>query len=277
MSKFWMFIADNIVSLVTVAAGLVILVIQTTSPTPNLLLVSSATLVLVTLLATSEIIERQRRLSRIEKMLADILVQTQAGTERTTTQVWQGAEQIIESLKLGFDKTAVQEKSPGEYYEYLRYRFTTAKQSILWFAVDPRKSSVADVRRPYEDAFEKALREGKVQIRWITTLGSKARKERAYEIVFGKNRSPVAFVGHIPDLVTIPVFTFIIVDNEELMIRPPLEEGGRVTYAVISSKAIVRVFLEYFDRAWEKAVKLDKSENTRRFLKEVPQSQLEKP
>jgi hypothetical protein len=272
MAKFWAFVADNVVSLVTVIAGLAVLIVQSVNRNPDLLLISSATLILVTLLATSEIVERQRRLTRLEKLLEESLAQIQLGTRQNAEQFQKGTKEVIESLKLGFDETMVQAKSPSDYYEYLRYRFASAKQSILWFGIDPRRSSVADVRRPYEDAFENRVREGKVQIRWITSLGSKARKERAYEIIFGKNRSPSAFVGYVLDLPTIPVFAFVIVDNEELLIRPPLVEGGRVTYAIISSKAVVKVFLEYFDRVWEKSIKLDKSENTRRFLKEVQQS-----
>jgi hypothetical protein len=276
MSKFWAFVADNIVSLVTVVVGLGILIVQTTNQNPNLLLISSATLGLVTLLATSEIIERQRRLSRMEKLLEEAVKQVQLGARQNTEQLQNGTKEVIDILKLGFDETMVQTKAPNDYYEYISYRFASAKQSIHWFGVDPRRSWKTDTRRPYEDAFEHVVKEGKVQIRWITSLGSKARKDRAYEIIFGRNNSPSAFVGYIPDSATIPVFAFVIIDNEELLIRPPLEEGGRVTYAVISSKAIVKVFLEYFDKVWEKAVKLDKSENTRHFLKEVPQSQLEK-
>jgi hypothetical protein len=258
MYKFWSFIADNVISLVTVAVGLVVLIVQGINQNVSSNLVAGTTLALVTLLATSEIVERQRRLSRIENLV-----------EQDAKQYQVNMDQIVEKLGEGLDNTVFRQVSPNEAFEYMRYKFATAKRTILWVGVGSRKSTASGTKRAYEDVFEKVAGEGKVQIRWITTLDVKARVERASRLVFGKAKSPNVFVGYFPHSTDLPLFGFVIVDNDDLLIRPPIEEGGRVDYTIVSSRVVSQVFLHYFDALWSKSLKLDRTENTRRLLEET--------
>ena len=68
-SGFWSFIGENIVALSTVFAGVFVLVWQATTDPSNLDPISAAMLALICLLATSEVVERRKRLDKIQNSI----------------------------------------------------------------------------------------------------------------------------------------------------------------------------------------------------------------
>ena len=248
MYRFWSFIADNILSLLSVAIGVIVLVLQGLG-LASTDTVASATLALVALIATSEVVERQRRLSKLEKSI----------------------EQSIEQYRAGFDRYAVKQMPAPEAHEYVKFKVATSKKSIYWVSVGPRRSTPSSAKRPYEDALEQVALAGRVEEFgiWFPTLDSEPRIKRAQKLIFAKGGIANAFVKHISDSGELPYLSFLIIDDEEVIVRPPLTEGGRIYNIAITSSTITNLFLDYFDRLWEKGITLDKSEKTRQYLDQL--------
>lgn len=242
--KFWGFMKDNVLSLITVLVGLVVLILQSLGlASPQM--VTNTTLALVALLATSEIVERQQQLSKLEKTLSD---------EK-------------EVIALGLDKLLVKEISSHDSYEYMRYLFLTSRKSILWASAERRRGTSSDTRRVYEDAVDSIVKKGDVRFTWITYFDGKARAERAHRFIFQIKPKANVYIGRLPEQPNdFPLLSFVIFDETTLITRAPFAQGGRGNYFVITSPSVISLFLNYFDRLLALSQKLEPTEETRHFL-----------
>jgi len=235
-NRIWLFFKENIISLVSVLIGIIVLILQgvglITSQT-----VADTTLALVALLATSEIVERQGRLSKIEQLI----------------------QEQRKDISTSIDKIMVKELSADDCHEYMRFLFLSSKKSILWASPEPRRSSPSDTKRPYEASVDHILKQGKIRFTWISCFHGKARIERATKIFSKYSRNPRVFVGYIPEQAS--SISFVIFDETTLVTRLLFSQGGTSDYLVITSPSIVRLFISHFQKLLEQARKLDTIES----------------
>jgi hypothetical protein len=237
-------IKDNIISLISVAIGAIALILQAFGMV-QFQTVASITLALVALMATSEIVERNRYLAKLEIMLKD---------ER-------------ETIANGLDKLLFSEIDADEAYEQMRSRIMSAKKSVLWASTGRRHDSSSDNKRPYESAIEHVAKGKRARITWISSFGGKARSERGRKLVFDCGDNPKLFVGYVPEqTLEFPNFSFIIFDETNMLTRLPFPKGGRARYLLIESPSVVKLYLDYFDRLLERSKKLDATDETNDFF-----------
>lgn len=241
--QIWAFIKNNVISLTTVLIGLIVLVLHgigVVSPA----FVASTTLALVALLSTSEIVERQSRLTKLENLL----------------------EHNIALTSEKFDELTATEVSAIEAHEHVRFLIMTAKRSVIWASPQGRIGSPSDTKRVYEDAVDHVVQQGQIQVKWLTCFDGKARALRAKKFIFDYGDNTRIFVGHLQNQQDFPAFPFLIRDEQVLFTRAPYTKGGRGQYFVINSSAIAELFLNYFDRLLENSMQLEPTESTREFL-----------
>jgi hypothetical protein len=242
--KLWSFVKDNVLSLITVTAGIVVLVLHEVGMvTPGG--VGSATLALVALLATSEIVERQRRLAKLEGML----------------------QRNQEALARGIDALAVQELSAPDAFEYFRFLLLTAQKSVFWAATEPRRGSAPNAKRPYEDAIDAIVRQGQVQFTYVSCFSDRARVDRALRLLSSHEENPRLYIGYVPKPPEgFPAFSFLICDECVMITRAPYAEGTRGKYLAIRSRTTIELFLKYFEVLLEGAMRLESPEQARQVL-----------
>jgi len=240
----WSFIKENILSLVTVATGVVVLILQALGhSTPEML--SVTTLALVALLATSGIVETRQHLAKIDEKVKGF------------------SEEVAEQ----FDNLAINDITADEAYEYMSFLARSCKKSIFWASPGPRKGTSSEIERVYEKTIESAVVDRAVKLSWVTCFDGKARADRAIRLLFGDKALSNLFIGHIDEQNgDLPLLSFIIYDEKTLITRVPFPEGGRGKYKIITSPGIVSFFLEYFEKLHECSKKLEKSDETHEFL-----------
>jgi hypothetical protein len=212
--------------------------------------VASATLALVALLATSEIVERQTRLSRLEKAI----------------------EEQRADLNQTVDNLTIKKLVADECYEYVRYLFLSTKKSIYWVSAEPRRGTTSDSNRPYESAIDLVLKRGNVRFTWLTCFDGESRIQRATRILSKQQHNPKVYIGFLPKPINdIPSFSYFIFDEITLVTRAPFSKGELGAYLVITSPTLINLFIDHFRRVLEKAIPLDTTEKLDALLKETIQ------
>jgi ABC-type multidrug transport system fused ATPase/permease subunit len=242
-SNHWRFIANNIVSLTTVFAGLLTVIFMTLdylSPKVT----AGVTLTLLTLLATSELVENRIRLSRIDEKVGLIPEQVSGVSVRILANI-------------------------DEVMDYLIERTENARIQIDQASIDARRTRNPQGRKKYDDARRKMIKSDKVRYRYIGRLDDERRLSFVKEFVTDAkyHKFFAAFYGNIKD--DIPLLNFVIFDNEELITRYPFEHGADTTYLVIRGEKVAKLFTGYFNRLWEHAEKVDSGQAIERWKAKV--------
>jgi len=245
--QFWTFVKENVVSITTVLVGFIALILQGLGIISQQT-IAGTTLALVALLATSEIVERQQQMAKIEKSMLD---------EK-------------EALAHSVDKLMIDELTSEELFEFYRYQLLTVKESVLWASPEPRRGSSPGTRRPYEDAFDKVVSVGKIHLSWISCMTDKARAERALRLIKKNSDNSKLYIGKFnAPLDGFPLFSFAIFDNKILVTRAPLGKGKAGKYLIIRNLAIVEMFADYFYHLLEKSEKLESTPKTLADLERI--------
>jgi hypothetical protein len=245
--KFWTFIRDNVISLITVIVGVIVLVFQGIGNASDQMVLGT-TLALVVLLATSEVVERQLRLSKIEQSLRD----------------------QKEALIGAIDGVAVKELLSEEMYEFMRFMIATAKESVFWASPEPRRGTAQGTKRTYEEAIDQLAKDGHVRFSYISHFSGKARAKRALRLLFKYEDNSKIFIGSLPAQEdSFPLFSFLIFDRKTLVTRAPYGEGTEGRYYAISNPTTVELFMDYFERLLDKSEKLIADKETKSFLQKI--------
>jgi len=243
-SGIWDFMGSNFISLATVLAGVVVIVLDQMGLLPSNI-VSSTILGLLALMATSEIVENRKRLSKIEDGLE--------GLSKQTLEATQGVSVLIF-------------RTNAEALEYAARRMREATQSIDVAAIDKRRSRQSPSLDKYYKGREAAIKSNRVKFRYIGVLDTPRRLESCLKYITNpKLHSYFAGFYQNPEP-EIPLVTFTVFDREEVFTRCPFRVGADEGFVAIRSPAVARVFLSYFEELWDKSQKAQTEDDCRQLL-----------
>lgn len=250
--KFWDFVKDNLISLITIVAGFTVATLSGLGLVTDEIILPSM-LGLLALLATSEIIEKTRKLNKIEKT-----------TER-------GIETILQNIK-GADIRTWLWTETDDYLRYLQKRLHEAHKSIDHAALSPRLPRDNDEMRKYNETLKTIVAQNKIRYRYIAALADPFRLDRVRDLVCNKNITRY-FAGYFSlDPEKLPIISFSIIDEEELFLYFPSSYGELEAWVSIKNKEFAQVYTSYFRRIWEQCNKIS-IENFDDLGKFVPRPQ----
>jgi len=234
-SKIWDFIGSNIISLLTIMLGLIVVVLSQLKILPDTI-IPATLLALLCLLATSELVEGRKKLSKVEEKLDDVANQILQATQGIKTISFQTHEDAI---------------------LYHAKRILEATLSIDHASIDHRRTQDdTPERKKFENAREKAALSSQIKYRYVSVLHSKRRLDLGHNFIIDK-KARNFFAGYFPKPEhEIPLMSFVIIDKKEVITRYPYEHGQDSGYIAIQSPVVVKLFLGYFERLWEDSEKL---------------------
>lgn len=189
-------------------------------------------LVVLCLLATTEIVEKSRRLDAIQESVDD-------GMAELRQKV--GAADVTR-LPTSEDAHAAMTSA-----------IARAQRSIHHAAVGPGYARMLPQhKRAYYAAAKKVLRDSHVTYKYVTAFHDDQRKIRVREWL----RDPVIrkyFVAHFPTPQSVPSPYFLIIDEEEAFIRFPKPADEPDEYLHIREPQVVELLVSYHRLLWSSA------------------------
>jgi len=235
-NRIWDFISNNLITLSTIITGIVVIVLQQIGIIgPDQ--ISAAILAILALLATSEIVDKSRKLDRIE-----------------------------DSVAKGFSSTLKAIGNPEVYkfplidegFEYVAKRIREAKFTIDHVGFSPRVPRWSKSNEKYNKAIISILKSNRVKYRYVFILrpsGSQITRTVSFlsdsDI---KQYFPACYIQHDESF---PAFSFILIDQEELIIYYSNVLGEPEVGLSIRHPDIVQVHSDYFRRLWTDATRLN--------------------
>lgn len=143
--------------------------------------------------------------------------------------------------------------------EYMANKFLTAQHSLDQAAISHSISTISDYKS-YDKNLKKSLRANKVTYRYIAGF-DKTRWNRAREWITNPEYERV-FLKYFDCSVSVPpVLNFLIIDNEEVVTRVPINEpGDQSAFIVTNNPEVVKLFREYFTNLWTAGMRLDRTD-----------------
>jgi hypothetical protein len=243
ISRFWAFVGDNIVSLATIAFGVGVIIwqrISTPSPDP----VSLVILALLCLLATSELVERRRRLAKIQAEVDQI----------------REANELLTRKLSQFPDVVVKRFSDYEQAIYhLCERVEAAKVCVQQASIDERRSTYMRAHDRFHKIRTKVIRDSKIDYRYLFQINERRvnNVSKWLEDTKGKFFAAGLNIARQPDDTPIGFLTFTIFDHEEVYVRPPYNLGQSADYLLIRNPEVVNLFSDWFNYLWSQAVRID--------------------
>ena len=202
-------------------------------------------LALLCMLATSELVERRKKIAKIEEKLDDVRELILANTHGVKTITFQSNDEAI---------------------LYQAKRFREAKVFLDIAGIDHRRTGDTPARKQFEEAREDAALSGKVKVRYIGVLYARNRLDIGLKYVIN-HKATNFFAGYFKKPYNeIPLMSFVIVDKQEVITRFPFEFGQDTGYIAIQSPYIAKLFLGYFERLWECSDKLRDNKDYQRLF-----------
>jgi hypothetical protein len=233
--SLWEFIGDNFLSLVTIVSGIFVIVLASANLIEDRW-VSSAILGLLSLLATSEIVDKTRKLNRIEECL-NLGFQNVLNKKDGEVIVWSWTE-------------------TDEYLRYLQKRLRQAKSSYDHAAISPPLPRQFNEMSAYESELEKIFLANTIRYRYVAILTDPTRVTRIRKYLLNKKVKKY-FVGYLDfDPEKMPMPSFSIIDEEELLLYFPPAYGELESWVSIKDTELAKIYLSYFRRLWEQSTKI---------------------
>jgi len=219
----FIFLKNGIIPIMTVVIGFIVAIGSALGYIPSDLL-PAATLTVISMLATTEIIDRNVKLNEMHNNIRQL--------EKLTRK------ELGNTVKL----------SPDACYDRIKEEIENASTSIQWMSPQSRKGTRGDINRVYEIAIDTILKNGKVRLTWVTRIDNEARRKRKQRITnIVKNPAKLS-IKEIPhDYPGDIALSFIIFDNETLVTRSPFMEGLEGSYIISKDPIMVQMFIEYFN------------------------------
>jgi hypothetical protein len=240
-SSIWSFIGDNFISLATIIAGIGVIIINQFFVLPTAVITSSI-LALLTLLATSEIVDSRRKLSNLEEGIINISDQIKS-------------EQKVKVIKF---------QNSDEALDYLAKRLKTATQSVEQASLDLIRSRDTTSRENFRKSREQVIMADRIKYRYIGVLYGVNRLEEIYKYI-SKNklkRPHLYFAGfYLCPTPQIPMMNFVIFDRMEVFARTPYSTGQDEYYLSFQCPEIAEIFLGYFEKIWDSSIKVENQED----------------
>ena len=239
-AAFWDFIGSNIIPLVTVLAGIIAIILQALVNLPDRI-VLSVVLGLLCLLATQEIVERSKKLERIEGLVRQSLdVVSRTG--------YQAHVKVLDGY---------------EWFNYLTMRMSQVKKSIDDTGLIPRTWTRASrAERDYYATREEIVSSGRVHNRYIAIFYETGRLDMVERFLSKYGAAKGYFASYFPiaSQHCIPMMSFLILDEEEVIVgfyHTMYVAGEKDQGLVIQQPEIVRLFVDYYNFLWRESIKLN--------------------
>jgi hypothetical protein len=237
--NFRHYVKANVISLATVIAGIIALILQNLNlniPGSDKL-IPSATLILVILLATSELIDKSKKLDRLESLITDNFDKTLRAVGGAT----------IKKYRLLHDGWA-----------YAARKIREVESTIDHAGLAPPTSRWSKEANGYLDAILKVLRANRVRYRYIAGLSDGQKRldhviERLSDPEVKEYRP--AYYPQPPG--TCPSFSFIIFDRKEVVVYYPKDGEQDEIMISIKQPDLVEMYCDYFQCLWTEAEKLN--------------------
>lgn len=248
-SKIWSFILNNPLSLITITVAVIVIVLEQAGLLPDKL-IPTTILAVVTLLATTEIVENRRKVSKIEEELKSISNQITSVTQGVRVRTFSTAD---------------------EAYNYFRKKTQEATDSIDQASLDNLRS----LKIPSRTAYEKARKEVivsdhlKVRYRYVGFLNTPRRLQMSLDFISTRKLYRYYAGFYLPPVPKITLISFIIFDEREVFTRIPYELGGNPGYIAISSPDVAKLFLGYFEKLWADSIKVQTKEEHADLLEQL--------
>lgn len=208
--------------------------------------ITMAILAILVLLATSELIDKSKKINNLETL-------TNEGFANTSQALGGCIVRRFTVSEEGFD--------------YLAQRVRAASSNIDHAAFAPPIPRWSEQSHAYEKTMVDVLRKSQVRYRYIGGLGD--RKHRATRLMTMISDPAVKrfFPRYYEYSEQLPGFSFVLFDEEEVVLYLPSIIGGPETVLAIRSPDVVKQFDDYFTRLWSEAKTLD-VETARRLASE---------
>lgn len=232
-SQLWDFIAENVLALCTVAAGLGVAVWQIIAKPGSLDPVSVAILGLLTLIATSELVERRRGLKRLQVRcdgILDLLVNLPSA-----------------HVKRFPDSTTA--------IVYLAKRAREAQVSIDQASIDRRRSTYPKPHDQFDTVKSSLIKTGKVEYRYLFGVDGRRTANVIRWLTNSKGRFVAAGLCTFGD--PAGVVSFTVFDRREVFVRNPYCIGQSAVYLSIRQPDVVAMFMAWYEYLWHEAEKID--------------------
>jgi len=246
-NTFWSSISKNLTSLATVIAGLLTLILVRAG-----ILGSAAipvvTLGLLILLATSELLDKSRKLESIESLLTsgmDNLLQAAGGATVTKMTL----------LDEGLD--------------YVAKRICSSTATIEHLALHPPGPRWSKKRSGYEKAIHDVLKSNRVRFRYIAELRPH-RVERLAILLADKSIKQFFPAYYVRSGDCFPAMSFMIFDEEEVLVYCPKTIGEPETVIAIRHPHVVKMYVDYFRLLWVQAKPLSTVEELKGLQAAAP-------
>ncbi|MBI4707586.1 MAG: hypothetical protein HY761_06645 [Candidatus Omnitrophica bacterium] len=236
-NEIWEFISSNFISLSTVISGVLIIILQQMGKMTQSD-IATATLTIVILIATSELVDKSKKLDRLEAIITHGFDTTLKVTGSTVIKKYGNAE---------------------DGFNYMAKKIYSAKNSIDHVAFAQGVPRWSEQNKLYEKATIEVLEANHVNYRYIAGVRGEARGRLSKIIKFLENSKIKRFSAGIyyfgED--SFPGFSFMIFDNDEIVVYLPNLVGGIETGISIKNSDIVEQYTGYFARLWTTARLVD--------------------
>ncbi|TDB93625.1 hypothetical protein [Actinomadura sp. 7K534] len=227
----WRFIKDNIVTLITVATGIGAILLRQLQiiTVENLAVVG---LGILTLLATTELVDKTRRLDRIEAEL-----------KREFARINQAAGDIrVYSFA-----------NATSAFDFMAEKIKSAEVSIEHAALAPSVPRWSGEHRRYEAAISTVLKESRIRYRYLAALPEDNRRRRIQKYLSDPSVKQYFVRNFTAQSGDLHFHNFMIFDSALVVVNYPYTEGDPERFLAIENSEVVAFYIYFYNHIWGRA------------------------
>ncbi len=147
-------------------------------------------------------------------------------------------------------------------FQYMSESVLRAEVRIDHAALAPPIQRLKSPSKKWEESIEKVLAANKIKYRYVALLTDEARMERVRRHLSNPDLFfyVVRYYSTLESV--IPALSFILIDQLEVVMHYPYELGQNETYLAIKHPEIGKLFAAYYEKLWNEANELDRSNLT---------------
>jgi hypothetical protein len=189
--------------------------------------------------------------------------------ERIERSVISSTERILSSLS-GVEARLF--PTTEESFEHLAKSIVEAEHKIDHAALAPPVSRRQPYARKWEQAIARVLKANKVMYRYVTTLSTDTtRWGRVNRHLSNLDIQKYYVRYYDASARTIPVLSFVLIDDREVIMRYPYEPGQSETSLSIRHPDVAELFAAYYRSIWGQAKPLNR-DNIQEIMKQMDRS-----
>ena len=236
--NLWAFLSRNLISLLTIVSGCTVLVLQQFGLVTGDN-IYTATLAILVLLATTEVVDKNMKLDKIEDLIVTEF-------KRITQE-----SKYAKVLKF---------PTPEEGFQFLANKLKNCRLSIEHATLAPSPPRWFTERRNFSEAREKVLKENKIIYKYII-WGSKDQLEIPKHVNEWLSNPDIkrVFVSYLekPNYNVLGI-SFMIFDKSSVAAYMPSVSGDPEVLIALEHPILLEAFTNYFRRLWEDSKRLNR-------------------